>query len=76
MFIVTYVAHTHTHTVLSALPLPWPLSTLQCLMTHFTTTAVCPDNQQPVFNLSNLSVIELFQLCCKVSAKDLPGTLQ
>jgi hypothetical protein len=41
-----------------------------------SATAVCPDSQQPVCNLSTLSVIDLLQLCCKVSAKDLPGTLQ
>ena len=68
MFSVTCVAHTQ-------FLLPAPSSSP---MFHDTLHL----QQQFVLTVSNLfltsalSVIELFQLCCKVSAKDLPGTLQ
>jgi hypothetical protein len=82
MCIVTCVACTHTRACTHAhtqfrLPslLPGPSLLTNVSWCTSPTTAVCPDNQQPVFNLSNLSVIEMFQLCCKVSAMDLPGTL-
>ena len=61
----------HTH---SCLPGPFLFSSVSWHSSP--ATAVCPDSQQSVFNLSTVSIIDLFQLCCKVSAKDLPGTLQ
>ena len=49
---------------------------LSCFMTHFTcNSSSFWHGQQTVLNLSTLSWIELFQLYCMVSTKEMPGTL-